>query len=359
MLRTIILCFILFFLFTPVSGTLVSFIPENNSISSLEVMDISESHDGMIAFASTNGLSLYDSEWATIQEKPWEYDTGLQDNFIVTIEFDDNNYLWLGFSAGLQKYNGFNFARIGENEFFSTMDIHDILRDDETIFIANGNSGLNHYSEGKWEWIRPFTKNGPDAYYITSMAKDHATGNIILTTRLHGIWKGVSNERGIQFSQIPIPDDRNYGKITKVLDYPFGGVIFFNENSILRYSESAGLIKITDSGALGQGVIRINDVGITESGVFVIGTNHGLYGYSNDEIITHITRTTTGITNNEVTKVFPDSKGRWWFVTKGEAGYYLPDEITEKIPVKIINEYRKENLDGSSSNPIQVPVYYF
>ncbi len=358
MLRAIAICTILFCIIIPVSGTIVTYIPDDESISSLDVRDISESHDGIIAFATTNGLSLFDSEWATIQAEPWEYDTGLQDNYIQTIEYDKYNLLWLGFSAGPQQYDGITFTRVGTDQIFSTMPIHDILRDNDTIWIANGNSGLNRLSGGKWEWIRPFADNGPGAYYITSMAKDHATGNIILTTHLNGVWKGVSEGKEIQFSQIPIPEEK-FGKMTRVVDYPFGGVILFNDNTILYYSESGGIVPITDSAALGFGVTRINDVAVTEDGVFVIGTNNGLYGYHTYEIIIHITRNTNEITNNEVTKVFSDSKGRWWFITKGEAGYYQSDNIPEKIPVTIVNEYKSDNSDETgSSPPIQVPVHY-
>ena len=358
MLRTIIFCFALFCIIIPVSATVVTFIPAGGSISSVDVMDISESHDGTIVFATTNGLSLFDSGWATIQKEPWKYDTGLQDDFIDCIEFDANNVLWLGFPGGVQQYDGRTFTRVGTDEFFYSMDIHDILRDDDTIWIANGNTGLNHFTGGKWEWIRPFAENGPGAYYITSMAKDHATGNIILTTRLNGVWKGVSDEQGILFSQIPIPEEQ-YGKITNVVDYPFGGVILFNQNNILHYSESMGYVTVADPATLGDGVTRMNDVAVTESGIFVIGTNNGLYGYHNDEIITHITRNTIGISNNEVKNVFSDSMGRWWFITKEEAGYYLPDDMPKKIPVIIVNEYKTDNSDWSeSSKPIQVPVHY-
>ena len=338
----------------PVSGTIVTYIPDNGSISSLDVMDIGESHDGMVAFATTNGLSLFDSGWATIQAKPWEYNIGLQDNYIQTIDYDKYNSLWLGFSAGVQQYDGTTFSKVGTNEIFSTMSIHDILRDNNTIWITNGNSGLNHFSEDKWEWIRPFTDTGPGAYYITSMAKDHASGNIIMTSRLNGVWKGVSGEKGLRFTQIPISVD-----VTQVVDYPFGGVILFNENTILYYSESGGIVPIIRFEALGYGVTRINDVAVTENGMFVIGTNFGLYGYRNGEVIVHITRNIDGITSDEVTKVFADSKGRWWFITKGEAGYYLPDSIPEKIPVTIVDDYNTIYSDVSeSSNPIQIPVHY-
>ncbi|WFN35178.1 hypothetical protein L1S32_03410 [Methanogenium sp. S4BF] len=358
MLRALIFCIILFCVITPVSGSVITYIPATGSISSVDVTDIAESHDGMIAFATTNGLSLFDSGWVAIQSEPWKYDTGLQDNFINTIEFDENNYLWLGFSAGVQRYDGITFTRVGSDEIFTTMDIHDILRDGDAIWIANGNSGLNYFSEGNWEWIRPFTRNGPDAYYIPSMAKDHATGNIILTSRFNGVWKGVQDEGGFTFLRIPI-DEEQYGKITNVVDYPFGGIILFNRDTVLHYSESNGIAVITGPKALGPGVTRINDVAVTEEGVFVIGTNNGLYGVYNDEIIVHITRNTVGVTRDEVIKVFSDSKGRWWFVTKGEAGYYLPDDLNEKIPVTLVNAFIPENSDGSeASNPIRIPVHY-
>lgn len=358
MLRALIVFIGIFCITGPAYGAIITYIPANGSISSLDVTDIAESHDGMVVFATTNGLSLYDSGWATIQAEPWNFDAGLKDNFINAIEFDENNYLWLGFSAGVQTYDGTAFSRIGTDQFFSTMDIHDILRDDDTIWIANGNSGLSCLSEGNWEWMRPFTINGPDAYSITSMAKDHATGNIILTSRSNGIWKGVQGEQGFTFSRIPI-DEGQYGKITHIVDHPFGGVILFNGDGILRYSESAGVEMVTGPAALGPGATRINDVVLTEDGTFVIGTNNGMYGLSNNEIIVHLTRNTQGISSNEVIKVFPDSKGRWWFITRGEAGYYLPDAAAEKIPVKIVNSTATDNSGSFEySTPIQIPVYY-
>ncbi|WAI01033.1 ligand-binding sensor domain-containing protein [Methanogenium organophilum] len=358
MLRSVALCIVLLLIIIPASGAIITFIPGSDSISSLDVKDIAESHDGMIAFATANGLSLFDSDWATIQAKPWEYDTGLQDDYIQALEFDNNNNIWLGFAAGLQISNGTIFSRIGTNEFFNTMDIHDILRDEDTIWIANGNSGLSHFTGGRWIWMRPFTENGPGAYYITSMAKDHATGNIILTTRFHGVWKGVSDQEGITFSPIPY-NDEEFGTIEAAIDHPFGGVILFNKNHILYYSESSGICLKADTKELGYGVTRINDVALTENGTYVIGTNNGLYGLSNDEITIHIARNIHGITSDEVVKVFPDSKGRWWFITKGETGYYFPEQTPEKIPVTIADDVTPDTpkISGSSV-PLRIPVYY-
>lgn len=354
----IALCISIFLFITPVSGAIISYIPESGSISSLDVKDITESHDGMVVFATTNGLSLFDSDWVTILEKPWEYESGLQDNFIQTVEFDKNNNLWLGFPAGVQIFNGTQFIRVGMDTFFYTMNIHEILRDGDTIWIANGNSGLSHFTKGGWIWIRPFTENAPGAYFITSMAKDHATGNIILTTRDHGIWKGVSDEDGVIFSQIPFNEDE-YGIIETAVDYPFGGVILFNENSILRYSDSSGISPVTDIHFFGYGVNRINDVALTENGTFLIGTDNGLYGVYRDEIITHITRNTDEITSNEVTKVFPDSRGRWWFITKGEAGYYYPEEPPEKMTITLTDDSTITTPEISEpSGPLLIPVHY-
>ncbi|WP_062397298.1 hypothetical protein [Methanogenium cariaci] len=85
-----------------------------------------------------------------------------------------------------------------------------------------------------------------------------------------------------------------------------------------------------------------------------------LYGYDNSEIIVHITRNILKITSNEVTKVYPDSKGRWWFITKGgEAGYYFSDNTTEKIPVAMVNESVSEDSGMSEpSAPIRLAVHY-
>lgn len=69
MLRSVALCIVLLLIIIPASGAIITFIPGSDSISSLDVKDIAESHDGMIAFATANGLSLFDSDWATIQAK--------------------------------------------------------------------------------------------------------------------------------------------------------------------------------------------------------------------------------------------------------------------------------------------------
>jgi hypothetical protein len=76
-------------------------------------------------------------------------------------------------------------------------------------------------------------------------------------------------------------------------------------------------------------------------------------------VILHIARNIDEITSNEVTKVFADATGRWWFITKGEAGYYIPEIQPEKIPVirtDGIPQYPPEAV--SSADPMQIPVYY-
>lgn len=345
-------------LILPVSAAIVSFIPESGSISSLDVRDIAESHDGTVVFATTNGLSLFDTDWATIQEQPWKYETGLKDDYIQALEFDAKNTLWLGFPGGLQVFNGTDFSRVGIDEFFYTMNIHAILRNDDSIWIATGNSGLSRSIGGRWIWMRPFTETGPGAYFITAMAKDHATGDIILTSRMNGVWKGRSEGLNATFTPVPLNEDE-YGIITGVVDYPFGGVILFNKEHILHYRESSGITSIITPDTFGYEVTRINDVAVTENGIYLIGTDNGLYAFFGNEILLHLTRNIDEISNNEVTKVFADTTGRWWFITKGEAGYYIPEILPEKIPVILTGGAPAPSPDAvSSTQPILIPVYY-
>ena len=127
----------------------------------------------------------------------------------------------------------------------------------------------------------------------------------------------------------------------------------------MHYSETSGISPIADTHSLGYGVTRINDVALTEEGVYVIGTDNGLYGLKDNEIIVHITRNTNEITDNEVVKVFADSQGRWWFITKGEAGYCIPEYSIEKIPVLYMDISNIDASDASkSSNPLLIPVHY-
>lgn len=343
-------------LVSPVAAVAVrTFSPAQDSIVSCDVRDIAESQDGMIAFATSSGISMFDGGWTSIHRTPWEYERGMRDDYLTALTFDDLNYLWIGYGAGVQTYNGEYFTNIDEGRIFQHMPVHDILRSDDDIWIAIGNSGLQRFSDGDWTWFRPFSGEGPGAYHIDRLARDHQTGTIYALSLGNSLWMNEGESDGQQFEEVSnIPDIE---AITGLTDYPFGGVILYTDSEIRLYSSTGNLTSLLFSGDLDSGDVRIRDVEVTEDAVLLIGTNNGMYVVADGEIQMHICRSSGELQNNKIIKVFPDSLRRYWFVTPYETGFVV-GETAALIPIEYAEQYQNTATSGKKTELLEVQIIY-
>jgi len=347
---------LLLLLINPATGIAVhTFRPATDSFVSCDVKDIAEGHDGIVAFATSSGLSLFDGGWTSYHSSPWDYATGMRDDYLRSLSFDNQNALWIGYAAGVQTYDGRRFSNIDEGLFFQHMPVHDILRRGDETWIAIGNSGLQRYSNGTWTWVRPFRAEGLNAYIIDRMAQDHETGSIFALSIHYGLWKTEGEKTEISYDQVN--DIPGITTITGLTEYPFGGILLFNDRIIYHYSPSSGLTVMLSSDELGSGDIRFSDIQAAEDATLLIGTNKGMYVVSDHEIRQHISRSTNDLQNDKIIKVFPDSSQRYWFVTPYEIGYCIEDDSL-LIPIEIAEPYLSTETTGKNSVPLEVQIIY-
>ncbi|MBT8507297.1 hypothetical protein AZH53_02485 [Methanomicrobiaceae archaeon CYW5] len=340
----------------PATGVVVqTFWPGQDSIVSCDVRDIAESHDGMVAFATSSGISMFDGGWTSTHRTPWDYERGMRDDYLTSLSFDVHNYLWIGYGAGVQTYNGEYFNNIDEGQFFQHMPIHDILRAGEDIWIAIGNSGLQRYSEDSWTWYRPFTSGGLDAYCIDSLACDHQSGSIYALSANNGLWRTSGEHDNQHFEKVStIPDIDSIAGIT---DYPFGGVIVYTDKQIHVFSTTGNLTTLVIADDLGPEDIRFRDVEATEDAALLIGTNNGMYVVADGKIRQHISQSTGELQNNKIIKVFQDSMHRYWFVTPYETGFFTGD-IDTRIPIEYAEEYPNTSAPETNHNLLEIQIIY-
>lgn len=341
---------------SPAAGVAVhTFRPGPDTLVSCDVKAIAEGQDGMVAFATSSGISMFDGGWTSLHATPWEYETGMRDDYLRSLSFDSVNSLWIGYAAGIQTYDGAVFSNIDEGMIFRHMPVHAVLRSGDETWIAIGNSGLQRYSNGNWTWFRPFHAGGLTTYTIDRMALDHETGSIYALSVHHGLWKTRGGYEDSSFEQVcDIPD---IDMITGLTDYPFGGVILYNDTTIYRYSPTSGLTVMLVSDELGSGDIRFGDVQAAEDATLLIGTTNGMYEVHDHAIQQHISRSTTDLQNNKITRVFPDSSGRYWFVTPYETGYYIKEK-KQLIPIEITDPSFSAEITATNPEPLEVNIIY-
>ncbi len=68
-----------------------------------DIYDVSETDDGVLWFATSEGLVRYNPE--TSQKEIYGVKEGLPDNFISGLEIDGNGFFWLGTRKGLSKFD--------------------------------------------------------------------------------------------------------------------------------------------------------------------------------------------------------------------------------------------------------------
>jgi hypothetical protein len=313
------------------------FVPEKGSIHSSQVQDlVNTNKSGEIILATTFGLATYNGTWNVQHRFRDNLSAGLMDDYITAIEYDNEGNLWLGYSGGIQVYNGIYYRVFRDQELLKDPRVTDLQRWNDDMWIATGNSGLHRVHAGNWTWFKP-SETGKNRFYeADSLALDSARNYLIIATQKEGLWMIRSTDDPVQFEMIE-GKDGSYGKMEHVRRDPFGGVYFFNTTSIIHYSQDRGFTGMVTAGDLSVNPITINDIAAGEDGRLVIATDDGLYVWENNRIYRHIGRFEGIGTSPSVKTVNIDAQNRIWFSTSGYTGYYLDTSDTgTPIPIEIV-----------------------
>ncbi len=328
-LTLIILTIILFF--SPVSAGLVQFWPDADSVSTTDIRDIIDGTNERVIFATTNGISIYDGEnWEILHALPKDrrgYLEGIPlDDYVLEIEYDYLNNLWLGYSNGLQIYNGYSkpFTIRQPDGILFDVSINKLKRQGKIMWIATGDSGIFYYLDGSFTWVRPGEETGLTGNHINDIEVDYSKDRLYVASVSDGQFTFKGNPENITFKKISDPlitED-----MIRIVSYPKGGVLFFNKTDVVHYSGVKGSSHVFSIGDLSPDADKILDVAVTKDGRYVIGTDFGIFCWNKGEVCKHITRY-EGLSGNDISTVFIDDKGRWWFASKDTVGYYVEPEF--------------------------------
>jgi ligand-binding sensor domain-containing protein len=304
------------------------FIPTGNMIHSDQINDQINGFNGEVIFGTSFGLSTYNGTWSTRHRDRNNISQGLMDDYITAIEFDNQGRLWIGYSGGIQIYNGNYYESIRDQQLLKETRITDLQRWDNDMWIATGHAGIHRFRDGNWTWFQPMTNGGPGFYEIHSMALDPAGGHLLLATDHEGLWIVRSPDDPVRFELIS-GRDAAYGLMQQVRRDPLGGVYFFNNSMVVHYDNVTGFAPRLTNGDLSANEISINDLDAAPDGRIYLATDDGIYIWGDGTIIRHLTRYDGIGTAPAVRTVRLDGEGRAWFSTRGYVGYFRESRETD------------------------------
>jgi hypothetical protein len=349
--------------------TIVLFIPTRDMIHSSQIMDmvdIPTPEKGDVVVATSFGLSTFNGTWSTRHMTLDNISEGLIDDYITAVEYDQNLSLWIGYSKGIQIYNGQYYQTLRDQQLFKDTRIFDLQRWNNDMWVATGHSGIHRYQNGTWTWFQPESPGGSPFYEVNSMTVDttsNASALIIATVR-EGLWIVRSQEDPIRFESIA-GKDSTYGLLDRVRRDPHGGAYFFNGTSVFHYSQASNFSRVLDRHDLSISDIAINDIAAANDGKLYLGTDTGIYVWDHGAIYRHLNRFEGIGTSSVVRTVHIDDLDRVWFSTQDDVGYYIdhtgpPNELqfetsTPKItPLPEQGSSRPETIHPIQSDTVNL-----
>ncbi|MFA5236685.1 MAG: two-component regulator propeller domain-containing protein [Methanoregula sp.] len=306
------------------------FRPESGSIHSTQITDIINGPRGEVLVATAFGLSTYNGSWSTRHINRDNFSVGLMDDYVTSLEYDTAGNLWIGFGGGLQIYNGYEYSVIRDPELLKSLEIRDLQRWNDDMWVATGNAALHRYHNGTWTWFAPHSRNGPGFYEADSMVLDSATDSLLIATGREGLWRVTALNDTVRFDQIERNSDP-FGLLGHVRRDPLGGAYFYNATQVAHYDSATGFTSLVSTSDVGGGNSAINDVAGGSDGTLYVATDNGIYVWVNGQITDHWGAFEGFGSSQGIRTVFTDAENRLWFSTQDDVGYYAGEVSTDPL----------------------------
>jgi len=290
-------------------------------IHSTQIMDMVNVPNvpGSVLLATSFGLSQYNGTWSTRHINLNNISEGLMSDYITAIEYDHNGSLWIGYSGGVQVYNGQYYRTIRDPQLFKDPRITAIRRWNDDMWVLTGNAGIHRYRDGRWTWFQPESVKGPGFYEASGMVVDSAANALIIASDREGLWRIPYQVDPIQFECIAAKDS-TYGLLKQVRRDPLGGALFFNKTMVAHYAQNTLFTQVLTSDMLFVSGPDINDVAAGPDGRLYLATDRGMYIWKNGRVVDNLNRFTGLGTLPIVQWVSVDAENRVWFSTNDEVG---------------------------------------
>lgn len=338
---------------TPVPYAITLFIPSSNMIHSDHILDAVNTPERGVLFGTSFGLSMYNGTWSTRHINRDNITEGLMDEFITAVEYDPGGNQWIGYSGGIQIYDGRYYQTIRDQQLLKDPRIQDIQRWDDEMWIATGNAGIHRYKNGRWTWYQPASEGGPGFYDAREMALDPLHAILVIVSADNGHWVlSRTGDGSVRFDQIA----RKRGTFD-LLDHvrrdPRGGVYFFNDTTVMHYTPAAGYVPVLTAKEVTVKDMAINDLAGAPDGRIYLATDDGIYTWNNNAVEQHLSRF-EGIGTSEIVRtVIFDAEDRVWFATKGHVGYFY-GESRAAPDITIVTFGPPETTE--TATPVMTPV---
>jgi ligand-binding sensor domain-containing protein len=291
-------------------------------IHSDQINDLISGPHGETIIGTSYGLSTYNGSWSTRHLNLNNISEGLMDDYITALELDPDGNLWIGYSGGLQIFDGSSFHSIRDQQLLKETRIKDLQRWNTDMWVATGHAGIHRYRSGTWTWFQPMTRGGPGFYEVRSMALDANHNALVIATEVEGLWVILpAPDDQVVFNEIA-PRYSTYGFLQQVRQDPRGGVYISNESVVVHYDPDQGIIPVLTTTDLAPGVLAINDIAAAPDGRLFIATDSGIFIWKEGSVIDHLSRFEGVGTSPVVRTVTIDAKNRVWFSTRGYVGFF-------------------------------------
>jgi ligand-binding sensor domain-containing protein len=316
------------------------FVPSENSIHSDQINDMINGDGESVIVGTSFGLSTYNGTWNTRHINRNNISEGLMNDYITAVEKDNKKNLWIGYSGGIQIFNGIYYQSIRDQQLLKDPRITDLQRWNDDMWVATGNAGIHRYRNGSWMWFQPDTRGGSPFFTVTSMAIDTSGENssLVIATHDEGLWLVRSTDDPVQFEPLNAGDSV-FDPLRQVRQDPGGGVYLFNGSEVVHYSVESGFANVLSNSDLAFAPIRINDVSSARDGTLYLATDDGIYIWRDGGILRRIS-SFDGIGPTNIVKfIWVDNESRAWYTSQGYVGFYHENPVNSSlIPVEQVTE---------------------
>lgn len=214
----------------------------------------------------------------SLTAKIWTLDDGLPVNTVNRIAQDEKGYLWLTTYDGLVRFDGlkfkvFNFSNTPAMPFNRTTQIY--IQKNGDMWVALEHGGVVRQEEGYFEYFS--TEEGLPNSDITKIFED-GYGRVLFVT-LEGLYAFENGKFRKFYKGLNVEQNQ----ITRTYVDPLDVSVWLTTHDGLVHIVDTTISVFNISEDISENLVR--SVLRDESGRLLVGSENGIYEYSNDELV--------------------------------------------------------------------------
>ncbi|MEQ8472594.1 MAG: two-component regulator propeller domain-containing protein [Marinoscillum sp.] len=298
-----------------------------DGLSQGSVISIAQDQNGLLWFATRDGLNTYDGNRFTVFRNDPKDSTTISNNDILEVLVADNGDLWIGTYNGLNKYC---YSENRFHRFFNDKNDPNSLAnnsvwalcqmDNGEIWIGTG-GGINIYKDGKLRRLQnsPAESNSLTGNYAVEIFQD--SKGVIWVGTSKGLNRLVSNGGTYEFEQfVHDPEDPHSlsdNFVQAIAEDKNGALWFGTRGGLQKYDPSSQKFTRYVHQELANSISHsdVRSLTFDQEGNLWIGTYNGLNKMSKEGQFTRIINDPNdaqSLSKNTIKSTFIDRKGTLW-----------------------------------------------